>query len=150
MFVYKYCVSIQTFTSALLVHFIHIYTCTTRDLLLHVDCCINMKIILLTSLLALTITVAVSATCTYDQSSNKISCRGLSHLQYRRSSTGWKTICWILQNWNILPPWQCQDPLVQSLPQKSAGGYWDYYTKVSEIGCRGGLDFTQELLVLDV
>ena len=36
---------------------------------------LNMKIILLTSLLALTIKVAVSATCTYDQSSNKISCR---------------------------------------------------------------------------
>ena len=46
-----------------------------------------MKIILLTGLLALGFKVAISATCTYDQISNRISCIQC-HLYYHRSSTG--------------------------------------------------------------
>lgn len=98
---------------------------------------LNMKIILLTSLLALTIKVAVSATCTYDQNSNKISCRRVTcntigQVQGGKLPVGYYRIGTFYFHGSVRTPW------FNLYPKRSAGGYWDYYTKVSEIGCRGG------------
>ena len=96
-----------------------------------------MKTIVLASLLAFTVIVAESASCTYDQSSNKISCRGVTcntigQVQGGKLPIGYYRIGTFYLHGSARTPW------FNLYPRRSAGGYWDYYTKVSEIGCRGG------------
>ena len=82
-----------------------------------------MKTIVLAFLLAFTVIAAESASCIYDQSSNRISCRVencITELEHSYLHGSART------------PW------FNLYPRRLVGGYWDYYTKVSEIGCRGG------------
>ena len=94
-----------------------------------------MKILLLAGLLGFTFQVATAATCTYDQSANRvtcgeISCNTVGQVQDGKLPTGSYRIGTFYFHGNT--PW------FNLYPRRSAGGYWDYHTRVSELGCRGG------------
>ena len=96
-----------------------------------------MKILLLAGLLGFTFQLATAATCTYDQSANTVSCRGIScktvgQVQGGKLPKGSYRIGTFYLHGRARTPW------FNLYPKRSAGGYWDYYTKASELGCRGG------------
>ena len=95
-----------------------------------------MKIYLLLAFVVITSVYTASAVerCVYDQSSNSISCGGITCstiAQVERGGklpTGYYRIGTFYHNDGV--PW------FNLYPRRSAGGYWDYYTRASDIGCR--------------
>ena len=98
-----------------------------------------MKIFLLVAVVVFTNQYTASAveTCSYDQSSNSISCGGVTcntvgQVQGGKLPTGYYRIGTFYLHGNARTPW------FNLYRRRSAGGYWDYYTRASDIGCRGG------------
>ena len=88
-------------------------------------------------MVAFTSDYAASATCSYDQSSNRVSCGGVTcstigQVQGGKLPTGYYRIGTFYHHGSAGTPW------FNLYHQRSAGGFWDYYTKASDIGCRGG------------
>ena len=97
----------------------------------------KMNWISVTTLLLLSVHIAMSATCVYDQSANTVNCRGqtcstVGQVQGGKLPRGYYLVGKYYLHGSARTPW------FNFYPKRSAGGYWDYYTRVAELGCRGG------------
>ena len=96
-----------------------------------------MKILLPAAALLLVFTIdgALSATCTYDQSANQVTCGRVRCSTVGQVSGGKLP----LGRYRIGTFYSHSGtPWFNLYPERSSGGYWDYYTRVPELGCRGG------------
>lgn len=93
---------------------------------------------LLAMLLFFYIDGATSASvCVYDQSANTVSCGGhmcstVGQVWGGKLPVGYYLVGTFYLHGNAKTPW------FNLYPKRSSGGYWDYYTRVAELGCRGG------------
>lgn len=93
-----------------------------------------MKIVTATYVfLALFACPSFGAFCTYDRSSGKVTCGNVMCDTTLPASTGDQ-----LPVGNYYIGDSSRNNWLNLYPQRQAGGYWDYHTKVPEFGCRGG------------
>ena len=93
-----------------------------------------MKVLLLTVLISFMTGYVASATCSYDQSANRITCESitcntLGQVRGGKLPVGYYRIGTFYHHGSAPTPW------FNLYPQRSQGGFWDYYTRAADIGC---------------
>ena len=78
---------------------------------------------------------ALAATCTYYRSSHRVTCGSVTCTT--RPPSWWSRGSLPAGNYYI-GRYGYNGNWFQLYRQRSGGGYWDYHTKIPELGCRGG------------
>ena len=77
---------------------------------------------------------ALAATCTYDRSSNEITCGSVTCSAEAPSTDSDK----LPAGYYYIGEYGYKDTWFKLYRQRPGGDYWDYHTLVPELGCRGG------------